>query len=1344
MKEKDLPSFGDAGEDESTPKRLPLRSQPTETIDLNSLFTENTTSSGSFDLFDVSKTSFGKLLRSIPIPVMLADASLSITFLNDAWAKFIENTQALLGASLDSLFPDSVESRDARQLIKSVFAERKPRVKTTLMQVGKQKIWARVYVRSVRLWDARFLLVLVEDLTSEKRQILLNEKYRKLVGIFPDGIGEFLLSSPMVPGSSKVEAISAIANAKLVDGNGEFARLHGRSAIGELVGTPLNQLLYNEGYGPDFVENWIKKGCAIATEETGKADQTGQTVYLENTLIGNVKNGGLTSFWMLQRDITERKRAQEALTEGERRFRQIYDNAPVMMHSIDEQGIIRNVNKKWLEEMGYSREEVLGRKIYFIMTEEFAERARSTVLPALWREGSVRSIPYTYVRKDGAERDVLLDSVAVHDPAWGRTSLSIVRDITEQKRAEDEARRIRSLLDSIIENLPTAVFLKDAQERRFCLWNKASEQLFGYSNAEVMRKRVHDLFQASQAESFDAQDTATLRDGVLLDIPEETVDIRGVGPRIMHTKKVPILDENGNPCFLLGISEDITDRKKAERDLIKAREEAAAEANKLRAMIQGMDAGIVVADANNVITEVNQWFLDKLQLKKEDVLGKDLLGFHQNRSSLKTLTELLDDYRSGRLRTGILAHREIADMKAALRVQPIFQDSDYMGVILNVTDVTDLVEAKTAAEAASMAKSDFLASMSHEIRTPMHGVIGMTELLMQTPLTDEQREYLDIIRMSGDSLLTLINDVLDFSKIEAGKLELEKTVFSLRNTLGETMESLAVQADNKGLELAFRVSPDAPDALEGDPVRLRQIIVNLVGNAIKFTESGEVFLDVSVGSRESEDVTLRFAVSDTGIGIPDEKQQDIFGSFTQVDTGMTRKYGGTGLGLAIVTKLVAMMNGELWVESAVGSGSVFHFSLKFKALEITPSAAYEQRTPVNLEGMPVLVIDDNATNRRILEEMLVGFGMKPTLVNGASPALVAVQVANNLGAPFPLTIVDAQMPEIDGFELSERIAKLVGVNKPIIMMLSSLGRRGDAERCRQIGISAYLKKPIKQSELFSAIQATLGMTEKRIDACTLVTAGATQEEDVRLKVLLVEDNLVNQTLAVRLLEKRGCLVTIAGNGEEALHALEKEVFDIVLMDVEMPVMNGLDATRLIREQEEATGAHVPIVAMTAHAMTGDRDRCLRAGMDGYISKPVTGKELFAAIDKCIPRKIENEPGRCPNLCIDQPRLMERMGGDVELLRELIDIFSQEWPKILAKMKDAVATNEPEVLQREAHTLKGSVGNFTADEAAKAATQVEAMAKRRDMAAAEEALAVLERELIRVSDSLAHIAGTRSP
>ena len=523
----------------------------------------------------------------------------------------------------------------------------------------------------------------------------------------------------------------------------------------------------------------------------------------------------------------------------------------------------------------------------------------------------------------------------------------------------------------------------------------------------------------------------------------------------------------------------------------------------------------------------------------------------------------------------------------------------------------ELALAKEAAEKANQAKSLFLANMSHDIRTPMNGIIGMTDLCLDTKLTDEQKEYLGMVKTSADSLLSLLNDILDFSKIEGDMLELEQIDFNLNNAVEDTVKSLAYLAHNKGLELACRIHRNVPVALVGDPGRLRQVIVNLAGNSLKFTEKGEVVVEVKLEDEGEDDVLLHFLVRDTGIGIPREKQEKIFEAFSQADESTTRQYGGTGLGLSISSKLAAMMGGKIWVESEQGAGSTFQFTARF-GLQKMP-LSHGKTDLSDLKGLPVLIIDDNETNREILKEVLLSWEMSPT-VAGGEDTLRVLEDAGRSGRPFSLVLLDAHASEKDGFGIALEIKENSDWTAPMIMMTSSVGMRGDAEKCRRLGIAAYLTKPIKQSELFDAILTVLDIDGAESGENDLVTKHSVREGRAGLRILLAEDNVVNQRLAAKVLTKRGYLVVVAGNGKEAVAAFEREPFDVVLMDVQMPEMDGFEATAVIREKEKEKGGHIPIIAMTAHAMKGDRERCLEAGMDEYVSKPIRPQIVVDAIE----------------------------------------------------------------------------------------------------------------------------------
>jgi len=915
------------------------------------------------------------------------------------------------------------------------------------------------------------------------------------------------------------------------------------------------------------------------------------------------------------------------------------------------------------------------------------------------------------------------------------------REIVDRKRAEEAHGGAEALYSSLVENLPVQMLRKDL-DGRFTFANQSFCELIDKPLSEIVGKTDYDLYPPALAEKFRQDDRNVIESGeVFEDVEENKKDGQA---SYVHVMKSAVHDAGGKIIGVQVIFWDVTKRKMAEAALEQER-------NLVKALMDNLPHNIYFKDAQSRFIRINKALANCFGLRDDsEALGKTDFDFFTEEHArpawedeqrvMQSGQPVLDKEEEETWRNGHVTWANTTKL-------PLYDDEgNIVGTFGISRDITEkkradeaLEAAKEAAEAASRAKSDFLANMSHEIRTPMNAIIGMTELVLNTELDASQREYLKMVRESGESLLTVINDVLDFSKIEAGKLELDNTVFSLRECLGDTLKSLAVRAHGKGLELACQIQADVPDDLLGDVGRLKQVVVNLVGNAIKFTEQGEVLLSVRSQSKSQDRVVLHFTVTDTGIGVPQEKLDTIFGAFEQADRSTTRRFGGTGLGLAIASRLVEFMVGKIWAESEVGRGSSFHFTAQFE-----PADGKLPQAPsvhgASLRGLAVMVVDDNATNRRILEEMLHTWEMAPATAAGAREAIQLLRQAHELQRPFRLVLTDANMPEIDGFALAEQIKQDPRLGSTVIMMLTSGDRPGDVARCEQLGIAAYLLKPIKQSELFDAIALALGFTSPEGEDWE----AATTEEPERVRplhILLAEDSLVGQKLAVGLLKKQGHSVFVANNGKEVMAAWQSHDFDLALMDVQMPEMDGLEATAEIRAREKHTGAHLPIIAMTAHAMKGDRQRCLEAGMDEYISKPIRAKRLFELIAAVAGGPVEpKEPSLVASAegkpeAFDWSDALRTVQGDRELLREIVDAFLQESPRLMAEIRQAISVGDAAALRLAVHTLKGSMRYFGARRAYDHAYELEKLGQGGDLGNSQAALDVLEEEIARLTPIL---------
>ncbi|HEX6710471.1 MAG TPA: PAS domain S-box protein [Rubrobacter sp.] len=1168
-------------------------------------------------------------------------------------------------------------------------------------------------------------------------------------------------------------------------------------------------------------------------------------------------------------DITERKRAEEALKESEEFFRALYESVHHPIFLLDRDLNFVDVNPYACEFYGYTREEFKRMNVRDIAVTDGPSDLRQAA-ETMRREGDIFIQDRRHRKKNGEIVTVTADATGV-SRGGQELYVSKITDITERKRTEEEISRLNEELEERVEmrtaQLEATVSDLRANERRLRESEERYSLVVHVSNDGVLdwnlltgeiywNERLYEIFDLPSEvvpslevfqEHLHPEDRNKVSDALTAHLErgeEYALELRASRPsgeyRTCLVRGEAQRDEQGNPVRMTGVVRDITERKRteeAQRFLAEASARLSASLD-YRATLSTVArlsvpaladwSAVDVVDENGEIEHLAIAHDDPEKITwaqglMEDYLGNADLPFgtpkvlrtghadfypeipdemleavapdeeqlHIMRElGLKSLmivpmtlhertlgTITLVTGESGRryeeadlelaeelARRAALAvenarlyeeaQREIAERELAQEETRRLNETLEERVEKRTTQLADAVSglemARNEAEAANRAKSEFLANMSHEIRTPMNGVIGMTGLLLDTQLSQEQQEYAETIRTSGDHLLTIINDILDFSKVEAGMMELEVIDFDLRNTVEEALDLFAERAHAKGLELANLIAYDVPEGLRGDPGRLTQVLTNLMSNAIKFTDEGEVVVRVGLSEETADTSVVRFSVTDTGIGMTPEQQVRLFQSFTQADASTTRRYGGTGLGLSISRQLVRLMGGEMGVESEPGKGSTFWFEVPFAT---QPEAAGRLRKPhPDLGDLHVLVVDDNATNRQIVHQLVVSWGMRNGMAGDAQSALELLHLAAGNGDPYDVAILDMQMPGMDGMRLARTIKEDSSIDSTRLILLTSLGMRGDAGKARRTGVGAYLTKPVRQSHLYYAIATVMG-SEEEIDEgeAPLVTRHTIGEERarVRARLLLAEDNAVNQKVAVKMLESLGYRVDVAANGLEAVEALLRVPYSAVLMDCHMPEMDGYEATAEIRRRESERGGRTPIIALTASAMKGDRDRALGAGMDDYLPKPVKREQLETMLQRWVSREgvtsIASAEGSSPHKemeeSLDHTVIANlRELGDSELLSELTGMFIEEVPERLGALHEAMENGDVQTVRRIAHALKGSSGNMGARQMSRLCQELEHAGEANDLSATPRLMEAIEEEFDNVRTQLAALVG----
>ena len=1047
-------------------------------------------------------------------------------------------------------------------------------------------------------------------------------------------------------------------------------------------------------------------------------------------------------------DVTERKQAEEELLAARRQSTAIIEFLPDAMVVVDGTGKVIAWNRTIEMMTGVKKEEILGRGMDAYSTAFYGE-PRQVLLDLVLGGDPDIAKRYEYVtEKDGiffAEACIPRLYGGKGAYLWGKATrlldgrgntvgaIQTLRDITETRRAAAKLQETNAYLENILENSPDAIGIVD-RHGRFIRWNLMATRIFGFTEEEL---RGHSAFELYADEEEKARTLADLRTKGVVRRRELSMKTRSGSIVPLEMSIALLKDSEGKTLGSVCVARDLSDLKCAlaairtanedlEREIVerqKAEDAAKRESARLLAMISGMEEGVIFADADNTIVEANEYFCTLTERNQNDLTGRTIEDVEFGQIGTDVLA-LIDAFRRDPSSKAIVTQRAVRGLEAIIRVQPIYMDGRYEGVLLNLINVTDLVEARRKAEAADLAKSEFLANMSHEIRTPMNAIIGLSHLALKTDLTPKQCDYLNKIQSSAHSLLGIINDILDSSKIEAGKIEIESIAFHLEQVLTGVSNVVSLKAEDKGLEFHFRIAPDVPLALVGDPLRLGQVLTNLVGNGIKFTEAGDITVSVDLVSREADGVRLRFSVRDTGIGMTPEQQAKLFRPFTQADGSMTRRFGGTGLGLSISKRLVELMGGEIRVESTPGLGSTFMFSLVLGLQK-------EDRTdrhavPVDLRGLRVLVADDNRTAREILRAMLDEMAFDVSTVASGQAVLDQLE---QLERVYDLVLLDWRMPGMDGIETARRIKNHPHLQQvPKVFLITAHSNEALMQEARKLGLEGFLVKPINYSMMFDSIMEAFGR-QRRYSVEASIRPKAETDAAASLtgvRVLLVEDNEINRQVAREILEGAGMIVETAEHGIRAVELLAVEAthFDVVLMDLQMPEMDGYEATRVIRKDLQQSD--LPIIAMTAHALKTERQKCLDAGMNDYVPKPIDPDYLFATIARWTGKRPDGAPpmpvipaadaAAYPDLPeplpgIELTSVLKRLMGNRKLCADLLAEFAWKYAEVAEHIRQALVRGDSKLALLIAHTVKGVAGNLSALAVVAAAREVEAAIRR---------------------------------